>query len=350
MTKKNVNIHNGRFLTVKFLCVSLALIVSVINLSACSQMTGKAQMKPSGIHTFKLTTIVQPTHVWAKTAEKLNQELQSRSNGRMKVEIFPSSQLGQEKDMIQQIESGVVDFGFITNAYMTTRAPYFNAWSLPFLFNSTEDAIQMRNSKAAKQMLEKLREQRLIGMDYLFTGNHHFLMTQGAITSPRDLQGKKMRTTGSPIINESLEQFGATATSIPVNEVYTALQTGVIEGMHASVDGIITQRFEEIAKDYTLISAFAFPAIIVASEKTMNQLSPKDQKIVKEAMKAAADWGVQEAIKVDHEDLAKLKKNGFRVHEVKNKAPFRKAVADIYEKYSKEDPLIQQFIHEAHAK
>lgn len=326
------------------------LIVSVITLTACSQTVGQTQNKDSEVHTFKLTTIVQPTHVWAKTAEKFNEELQSRSNGRMKVEIFPASQLGQEKDMIQQIESGVVDFGFITNAYMSTRAPYFNAWFLPFLFDSTDEVIQMKDSEIAKKMLEKLKEQRIIGMDYLFTGNHHFLMSKGAIDSPRDLQGMKMRTTGAPIINETFEKLGATATTIPVNEVYTALQTGVVEGIHASVDGTITQRFHEVAKDYSLISAFAFPAIVVSSEKTMNNLSPEDRKIVNEAMKAAVEWGIHEAVKVDHEDLSKLKDEGLNIHEVKNKDAFRKAVKDIYDKYSKEDPLIQQFVNEVQAK
>mgnify|MGYP001770233014 CR=1 FL=1 len=325
----------------------LVIIVSVIKLSACSQSAGQAQNNNSGERIFKLTTIVQPTHVWEKTAVKFNEELQTRSNGRMKVEIFPSSQLGQEKDMIQQIESGMVDFGFITNAYMSTRAPYFNAWFLPFLFDSVDEVIKMRDAKAAKKMLEKLGEQRLVGMDYLVTGNHHFLMAKGKIDSPNDLQGTKMRTTGAPIINESLEKLGATATPIPVNEVYTSIQTGIVDGIHASVDGIVTQRFYEVAKDYSMISAFAFPAVVVASEKTMDQLSPEDRKIVNEAMKAAVDWGIREAVKVDHEDLAKLKAQNLIIHEVQNKDEFRKAVKGIYKKYTEDDPLINEFIKEA---
>lgn len=335
---------------IKNLYLYLAIFVSVISLSACSQNTGQAQNEESGAHTFKLTTIVQPTHVWAKTAEKFNEELQARSNGRIKVEIYTSSQLGQEKDMIQQLESGVVDFGFITNAYMSTRAPYFNAWFLPFLFDNTDEVIQMRYSETARQMLDKLGEQRIVGMDYLFTGNHHFLMAKGAIDSPDDLQGQKMRTTGASIINETLEEFGATPTSIPINEIYTALQTGVVGGIHASVDGIITQRFQEVAEDYSLISAFAFPAIVVASEKTMDNLSSEDRKIVNEAMKAAVDWGIQEAIKVDREDLSKLKEEGLNIHELENKDEFRKEVHDIYEKYSEQDPLVKQFIKEAQEK
>ncbi|OMP67237.1 TRAP transporter substrate-binding protein [Domibacillus epiphyticus] len=326
----------------KRLFLYLNLIVSVVIMSACSQTSGQ---EPD-THTFKLTTIVQPTHVWAKTAEKFNEELQARSDGRMKVDIYPSSQLGQEKDMIQQMESGVVDFGFITNAYMSTRAPYFDAWFLPFLFDSTEEVIQMRDSKTAQKMLDRLREQRIIGMDYLFTGNHHFLMTEGKIDSPEDLQGVKMRTTGAAIINETLEQFGATATSIPINEIYTSLQTGVVGGIHASVDGIVTQRFQEVAADYSMLSAFAFPAVVVASEETMNNLSPEDQKIVYEAMKAAVDWGVKEAITVDNRDLAILKKEGLTVHNIENKKEFRSAVQNIYEKYAEKDPLVEHFINE----
>lgn len=329
----------------KKLTVFLLIIVSIFNLAACSQNT-IAKYKDTRQITFKLSTIVQPTHVWTKTAAKFNKELQARSNGRMKVEIYPSSQLGQEKDMIQQIESGAVDFGFITNAYITTRAPYFNAWFLPFLFDNTEEVIKMRDSKTAKKMLARLKEQKIIGMDYLFTGNHHFLMAKSVIDSPNDLKGEKMRTTGAPLINETFEQFGATVTSIPINEIYTALQTGIVSGIHASVDGIMTQRFQEVSKDFSLVSAFAFPAIVVASEKTMQNLSPEDRKIVYEAMKAAADWGIQEAMRVDHRDLNNLKKTGLNIHEVKNKDLFRKAVEDIYNKYSSKDPLVKEFIKE----
>lgn len=322
----------------------ILIIVSTFSLIACNKNIGNAESQDEV--TFRLATIVQPTHVWSKTAQKFNEELQARSNGRMKVEIYPSSQLGQEKDMIQQLESGVVDFGFITNAYMSTRAPYFNAWFLPFLFDNTDEVIKMRDSETAKQMLAQLQEQKLIGMDYLFTGNHHILMAKGAINAPENLKGVKIRTTGAPIINETFEEFGASVTSIPLNEVYTAMQTGIVSGMHASVDGIMTQRLEEVSKDYSLISAFAFPAIVVASEETMNNLSAEDQKIVKEAMQVAADWGIQEAVRVDHDDLAKLKKQGLTVHEIENKATFREHVQAIYDKYSEKDPLVEEFIKE----
>ncbi|GAB7386415.1 TRAP transporter substrate-binding protein [Bacillaceae bacterium] len=334
-----------------FLLVFSALFL----LSACGGKSaapagnshGQGNSSASGqSYTFKLTHVTQPTHVWHKTAEKFNEELQKRSNGRMKVDIFPASQLGTEKDMMQQLESGTIDFGFMTNGYMSTRSESLNGWFMPFLFENLEQASKARETEAAKQMLKELEKQGLIGMDFIFAGNRHVLMKSGSVSKPEDLKGKKVRIIGSPAIQEFWTALGAGPTPMPLPEVYTALQTGVIDGIDIDLDALVTQKYYEIAKDLTLTNHMTFPSVIVMSKASYDKLSPEDQKIVTEAMKAAVDWGIQEAIKREKTNLEEVKAKGVNVVELTDKSGFNAVKEQIYKQYSEKNPIIKAFIEE----
>jgi len=341
---------------------SIVMIISLFVLAACGNSGGNSSSSSSqtsttpstsGVekgtsgesYTFKLTHITQISHVWHKTAEKFGEELERLSNGRMKLEIFPASQLGQEQDMVSQMVNGTIDFGFITNAYMSSRDEALNAWFMPFLFENLEAVKKARDSESAKTMLQQMDQQGLVGLDFMFTSNHHLLMKSGAIKSAEDLKGKKIRIIGSPAIKDFWSSVGAVPTPMPLPEVYTSLQTGVIEGVTIDTDAMITEKFQEIAKDLTLTNQIAFPAVVVASKTNFEKLSPEDQNIVKEAMKIAIDWGIEEAIKRETSNIEKLKEMGVSVYELESKDSFKKSKDEVYNKYS-QNPLIKQFIEE----
>lgn len=300
--------------------------------------------KPS--YTFKLTTIVQADHPWVKTAEKFKEELNTRSEGRMKLEIFPASQLGKEADMVQQISSGAVDFGYITTAYMSTRASSLNAWFMPMLFANTEDTAAMRNAESAQNLLSVLEPQGIIGMDWLMTGNHSILMKSGSMLTPESFAGKKIRAPGGAVINDFYTALQASPAPMPLPEVYNALQTGVVDGVNASVDSSWTEKYYEVAKEFTLLNQFAFNAMVVMSKAAQDKLSPEDQQIVKDAMKAAIDWGNNYVLENEKVILKQLEEAGVAVYEVEDKEPFKALTESIWTKYS-EDPLIKAFIEDA---
>lgn len=294
-------------------------------------------------YTFKLSHVTPPTHGWHKTAEKFNEELQARSNGRMSVEIFPNSQLGTEADMLQQMETGSLDFGFITNAYLSTRAEEFNAWFMPFLFEDLADASEARHSEPAKQMLKNLESQGLIGLDFSFAGNRHILMQTGAVTSPEDLKGKKLRIIGSPAMSDFWAGLEVGTSPMPLPEVYTSLQTGVIDGIDIDLDALVTLNLYEIAQDLTLTNHMAFPAVVVMSKVTFDKLSPEDQQIVLDAMEAAIAWGIEDAIKREEENLQFVIDQGLNITEMKDHSAFDAVKEELYSKYS-ENPIIKEFI------
>jgi len=334
-----------------FLCLTSAALLLVM--AACGSKTEEpaaSAAAPSAdsntTYTFKYAHVAQPTHIAHKVAEKFKEELDARSNGRMKLDIYPASQLGSEADMLQQIQSGAVDFGSITNAYMSTRSESINGWFMPFLFSDLESATKAAKSESAKKMLEELDQQNLIGMGYVFSGNRHILMKTGAIESPDQLKGKKMRIIGSPAIQDFWEAVGAGPTPMPLTEVYTALQTGVIDGIDIDLDALVTQKYYEIAKDLTLSNHMTFPSVALISKTAFAKLNADDQKIVMDAFEAAIDWGLAESITEEKNKLEEVKKQGVQIVEFAAQDAFRSVAEELYKKYGEKNETIKSFITE----
>ena len=336
----------------------LTLSILAVVLSACVESTdsttaagGSSDSSSEGnTRTFKVAHVVQESHVWNATAKKFGEELSNLSDGRLNVEIYPASQLGAEADMVQQIETGAIDFGFMTNAYMSTREDSLNGWFMPYLFSNLEEAVAMRDSEEAKQMLESLSSQGLLGLDFAFAGNRHVLMKDGFAETPADLKGKKIRIIGSPAMQSYWEKVGAGPTAMPLTEVYTSLQTGVIDGIDIDLDALVTEKYYENAKYLTLTNQMTFPTVIVMSQKIYDELSPEDQEIVKQAMKTAVDWGVEEAVKREASNLETLKTAGVEVLEQIDTAEFQEVTDQVREEFSNKSDIIKSFIEAADSK
>ncbi|GAA4705759.1 TRAP transporter substrate-binding protein [Brevibacillus fulvus] len=336
----------------------IAFLLSAVSaaaiLSACGSNENTAQGGASGAadgsakpsYTFKLGHEVQAAHIKNQVAEKFKEELNKRSAGRMQVDIFPAAQLGKEKEMVQQVETGTLDFAIISNGYMSSRSESLNGWFLPFLFPDLKSAAEARKGEAAQQMLKELDSQGIVGMDYFFAGNRHILLRSGLVTTPDDLNGKKIRIPSSPLFEEFWKGVGAGPTPIPLPEVYTSLQTGVIDGVDIDLDALLSQKFYEIAKDLTLTSHMTFPEVVMASKSSFEKLSPEDQQIVREAMTAAVDWGIEEAIKLESSRIEEIKKNGVNVAVFANKAMLQPLIDQMYKEYSEKNPLIKAFLEQ----
>ncbi|MDQ0253301.1 tripartite ATP-independent transporter DctP family solute receptor [Evansella vedderi] len=325
--------------------VFFIVMVTMVVLAACGSSegtTGESNTEAAGegeSYTFKLTHITGPSHNWHQTAEKFSEELEALSNGRMTLEIFPSGQLGSEGDMIQQIETGTVDFGFITNAYLSTRVDTLNGWFMPFLFEDLEAANAAKGTPEAKQMLEDLSNDSMIALDFAFAGNRHILMTDGTISSPDELQGKRIRVIGSPAIQDFWVETGASPTPMPLPEVYTSLQTGVIDGIDIDLDALVSNALYEIAHDLTLTNHMAFPSVAIMSRQTRDSLSEEDIAIVDEALATAIEWGIQDQIQREIDNLEYLKEQGLNIIDFNNTNAFDSINAVVYEKYSENETI-----------
>lgn len=341
----------GIIMHFKKLLYSFIMGILALALAACggdeSSTSGNNASAEGETRVFKIAHVVQENHVWNVTAQKFGEELRKLSDGRFDIEIHPASTLGTEADMVQQLETGAIDFGFMTNAYMSTRQDSLNAWFMPYLFGSLEEAVKMRESEPAKQILEELSSQGLVGLDFMFAGNRHVLMKDGFAESPKDLKGKKIRIIGSPAMQSYWEKVGAGPTAMPLNEVYTSLQTGVIDGIDIDLDALVTEKYYEVAKYLTLTNQMTFPTVIVMSKAVYDSLTPEDQEIIRTAMKNAVDWGVQEAIRREESNLQALKDAGIEVLEEIDPSKFQTVTNEVRNEFSKKSDIIKAFIEEA---
>lgn len=301
----------------------------------------KEETKPT--YNFKLAHITPTDHMWHLAAEKFETELETRSGGRMKMEIYPNSQLGKEADMVQQIEAGSVDFGFITAAYMSSREPSFTAWFAPYAFKDLQSANAARDTEVAKKILGTIESQGLKGLDYLFAGQRVMLFKDREVLKPEDMKGLKFRVTPSPPLQDFFKSLGASPESIALPEVYAAVQTGVIDGMDMDLDATITNKYHEVTKYAAVTNHMVWPAIAMMNKASYDNMPDEDKKIIDESIKAAAEYSVSTRAAQEEDFKKELSEKGMKVYDI-DVALFDSYIKQFDEKYGPTNPLIQEFI------
>lgn len=324
--------------------LTLLIFMLVLTAAACGNDTDAKPAAGSGEkYSFKLAHITPTDHMWHKAAEKFKEELEKNSDGRMTVEIYPASQLGSEADMVQQISSGSVDFGLITAAYMSSRAPAFTAWFAPYAFEDLKETNAARDTDIAKKILATLDDQGLKGLDYLFAGNRVMLFKDKEVKKPEDMKGLAFRVTPSPPLQDFYKSLGASPESLPLPEVYAAVQTGVIDGMDMDLDATITNKYHEVAKYGAVTNHMVWPSVAIMNKDKYEKLSDADKKIVEDAIKTAADYSANTRASQEEEFKKTLSDTGMKIYEIDQKL-FEPYIKQFDEKYGPTDPLIQEFI------
>jgi len=293
-------------------------------------------------YNFKLAHIAPPDHIWNETAEKFAEELEARSDGRMKMDLYPGGQLGGEPDMVQQLETGSLDFGFITTAYLTSRSDAFSAWFAPFLFDSYEEAFEAKDSDVAKEVLATLDGQGLHAMDYFFSGNRT-MMFREKVETPEDIAGLTLRVTPSPALQDFYRSLGANPESISLPDVYQAAQTGVIDGMEMDLDAAVTSNFNEVTGFAAMTNHMVWPSVMIANSEKFEAMPAEDQEIIRESMAAASEYGTMKRSSLEEEYKKTLTDRGMELYDM-DESLFEPYKEEFDEAYKAKDPLIKKFI------
>ncbi|MGM9945033.1 MAG: TRAP transporter substrate-binding protein [Lysinibacillus sp.] len=293
--------------------------------------------------TLKLAHITPTDHMWHQASEKFKEELESITGGKMSVDIYPASQLGSEADMVQQVEAGSVDMAMITAAYLTSRTPEMAAWFSPYLFETLEEANTAANSDLGQQILEKVEGTGLKGLTYLFAGQRTIVTKDKKINSTDDLKGLKLRVTPSPALQSFYKNAGAAPESLSLTEVYSALQTGVIDGMDMDLDATITNKYSEIAKYVAVTNHMVWPSTILTNENSFNALPQNAQDAIIEAWKVASDYAVTTRASQEEEFRKELESQGMEVYNI-DASVFDKQIKAFDSEYGAQSDLIKQFI------
>jgi tripartite ATP-independent transporter DctP family solute receptor len=263
-----------------------------------------------------------------KFAELVNE----RSKGRIQIKVYDSAQLGDEKSVIQQIQMGSIEFTRISTGTLAEFNKQFGVFSLPYIFDNDEHVWKFLDSDDGKQMLTNLEKSKMMGLAYYSSGSRSFY-TKNPVKSPEDLKGMKIRVIQNAINIDLMKAFGASATPMAYGEVFSALQTGVIDGAENNPPSYLTASHYQAAKNYILDGHQRVPEVLMISKATWDKLSAEDRAIIKQAALDSVNFQKEAWNKYEKDALAKLIQSGVVVTEVTDVKPWKDAAKPVIEKY-----------------
>ena len=312
------------------------LAAAALIAAAMSTTTGFAQtvLRSSDTHPDGYPTV--------EAVKYFGQLIEERTEGRYKVEVYHSAQLGQEADTIEQVRSGVIDLNRVSMGPWNGLVPETQVPSLPYIFRSPEHMRKVMLSEIGDEIGKGFEAHGVVVLTYYDGGARSFYNSKKPIASPADVSGMKLRVMQSDIFVDMVGALGGTATPMPYGEVYSAIQTGVVDGAENNFPSYDTAGHFEVAKNYSLDEHLIVPEVFVMSKVAWDKLTPEDQAIFKQAARDSAAkqfelWDAQvEASR------AKVEAAGSTIN-VPEKQPFIDAMKPVYDKYVT-DPKLQDLV------
>ncbi len=303
---------------------TLAAAASVLAMATFSGAQAQTTLRSTDIHPTDYPTVEAVRHI-----SKL---LEERTKGRLKINVFHSAQLGNEKDTIEQTRFGVIDINRINMAPFNNLIPATNVPSLPFIFRSVAHMRTVMDGPIGDSILKEFEKHDLVGLAFYDSGSRSFYNSKRPITSPADMKGLKIRVQQSDMFVALVSALGANATPMAFGEVYSALQTGVIDGAENNWPSFESTKHFEVSKFYSLTEHSLSPEVLVMSKRSFDKLSKEDQDIMKAAAKesVAVMRGLWDAREKASE--AKVKAGGAVVNAVE-KQPFIDAMKPVYDRF-----------------
>ena len=258
--------------------------------------------------------------------------IKERTAGRYSVEVYHSAQLGEEKDTIEQTQTGVIDLNRVSMGPFNGIVPETAVPSLPYMFRSVDQMRHVMDGPIGDEILKAFEAHDLVGLAFYDSGARSFYNTKKDITSIADLKGMKFRVIQSDVFVDMVNALGANATPMAYGEVYSALETGVIDGAENNWPSFESAKHYEVAKHYTVDQHQIVPEVLVMAKPSWDRLTPEDQAIVKQAAKDSVVkmrelWDAQEKKSRDI-----VEKAGVKVSEI-DKQPLIDAMKPVYDKY-----------------
>lgn len=304
-------------------------ILTIFSLSSCSQS--------SETKTIRLGHGLDITHPVHKGMVRMADLVAEKSNGNLKIKIYPSQQLGTERELLELLQIGSVGMTKVSAAVLGNFASKIQVFGLPYLFQNDEQRFSVLDGEIGKELLLAPQEERLRGLTYYDAGKRSFYTKNTPIEQPSDLSGLKIRVMESQMAIDMVNELGGSPTPISWGELYSALQQGIVEGAENNPPSFLSSGHYEVCKYYSLDQHSAVPDILLIGTETWNKLSPQEQKWVQEAADSSAKYQRKLWSEAETEALKKVQEAGVEVNRP-DKEPFIKLTQPIYDQLKKNRP------------
>jgi tripartite ATP-independent transporter DctP family solute receptor len=261
----------------------------------------------------------------------LAEHVEQATDGEATIEVFPNMQLGGEVEMIKQVMTGSLDITAPSNAPLTNFVPALKIFDMPFLFRDQEHMINVLRGPVLQEINDIVADSgiRLLGV---FNVGVRHLMTKEPVETVEDLKGLKIRTMESKYHMATWNAFGANATPISYAELYSSLQTGVVDGAEAANTNYYEKKFYEVAPHWGQLGWTILTAPIFMSEEKFSSLPENVQTALLEGGAKASQWEQEHYAELDKERLEQLREEGVEIT-VLDPAPFREAAKQVYDEF-----------------
>ncbi|WP_028003238.1 TRAP transporter substrate-binding protein [Sinorhizobium meliloti] len=266
--------------------------------------------------TLRLGIVTPPGHPWNNAALKVGEALKAETNGRLSISVFPAGQLGNEAAMLQQMQSGALDLGWIMTAELGSRIPAVAAINAPWVVDSTAKVAKLVREPVAMKLLDVLpAETGTVGLAWGIT-TMRVVFSAKEIAGLDDINGMKLRINTTPAYRDFYQLLGAAPTPIPTPAVFDAMSNGQVDGLEADLDFSWNQRFDKVSKTMLKMNAIFMPCVALASGRVWHTLPEADREIIARLTKAALDEQIDATVTNEPDLLEKFAGAGIPIKDV----------------------------------
>lgn len=321
----------------------LSGIATLSLLAACGNTSGESSNEEVSEEpvVLRLAENQPDSNPVAVAMNKFAELVDEKSDGAVKIEVYTNGQLGEESENIEQVQAGALEMARVNSVPVAQIVPDLGAFTLPYIFLDQEHKYNVLDGEIGQEVSDKFEEHDLVSLGYLEAGTRNFYTTDTAIKSVEDMKGLKLRVQPSDISIKMVELLGAVPTPMDYGEVFTSLQTGVIDGAENDFVSYYTSGHYEAAKHFTLDGHLSPPALIIMNKGVWDDLSEDQQQVIQEAADEAIEFEREEMNKSQDEFREEVEAAGTEIYEV-DIAEFQEAIQPIYEELPELSDLIER--------
>ena len=332
----------------KFAAMALAATM-VLGLAGCGS-SGSAQTSDTATAENPLVLTLahglSESHTVHIAMTEFAEKVEEGTDGRIRVEIYPNGQLGSENENMEQLMAGVISMTKISAPGLATYNEAYHTFGLPYIFDDTEDFYHKMDSQEMRDFFLSTEEDGFVTITYYTSGARSFYTKDTPIRTPDDLKGLKIRVQDMQSQTDMLEALGGTPVAMAYGDVYTSLQTGIIDGTENNETALTTGKHGEICKVFSMDQHAMIPDVLVMGADVWNRISPEDQQVILEAAYASTDshkvaWdaAIEEAIQEAETQM------GVTFIEDVDKEAFREATAGMIQEYCDRYPGVNDLLN-----
>src|SRR6188508_1202409 len=301
----------------------------------------KLVLKATDVHPLGYPTV--------EAVVQMGKKLEAATGGRLNIQMYPSMQLGGEKEMIEQAQVGALAIARVSVGPMGPLVPELNVFNLPFMFRDDAHMEQVIDGPIGEELLKKLSDHPtagLIGLCWMNAGTRNVYNNKKPIKTVEDLKGLKIRMMGNPVFVDTMNSLGGNGVAMGFDQLINAMQTGVVDGAENNEPTYDSGQHYRYAKYYSKTGHLMIPEILVFSKKIWDELSKDDQALILKVAKEAQQEERKLWYDREKESIKKMAEAGAVMNEVADKKPFQAAVKPVWDKYGAQHTALIQRIQD----